>query len=159
MFAIKKPRISLTIVALLVAMLLCACSSEGNNSSQQEEENKTQIEATTYKDTNGGDFAVLAASSTDFTNAGFQLGDSCNIEFENGFTLNDVPYFDGEYVDDGKPVIVAGENSADVVVKNKNADLWSTASLYEGGDVKVTLNTQGKYSEVEKANNTNLGCC
>ena len=153
MTTFRRNYVIVPIIALVVALTLSACASQ--NEADTQEENKTQIEATTYKDINGGDFPVLTASSTDFTNAGFQVGDSCDVEFENGYTLNDVPYFSGEYVEDGKPVIVAGVNFADVVIKNKNANLWSPAELYEGGDVKITLNTQGKYADVEQSNNPN----
>ena len=42
-----------------------------------------------------------------FNELGFALGDSCDISFSNGYTLTDVPYFDGYYVKNGAPVIVA----------------------------------------------------
>lgn len=155
MLTFVKNRFLPIALALFVALALCACSSVGGNGAQQEEA-KTQIEAATYKDTSGGDFAVLTASASDFTRAGFTLGDSCDVEFENGYTLTDVPYFDGEYVDAGKPVIVAGESGVDVIIKNRNADLWTPAELYEGGDVKITLNEQGKFTDTERSNNPNF---
>ncbi len=43
----------------------------------------------------------------DFNASGFDLGDSCEVRFSNGYTLEDVPYYNGYNARSGDPVICA----------------------------------------------------
>ncbi|MBQ6536996.1 MAG: hypothetical protein IJI40_09510, partial [Firmicutes bacterium] len=51
--------------------------------------------------------ALLSLSQEEFEALGFRLGDSCSVEFSYGFYLSNVPFFNGYYVRNGDPVIVA----------------------------------------------------
>ena len=42
----------------------------------------------------------------DFNALGFAFGDSVDVAFSNGKTLNDLPYYNGYYVDMGEPLLV-----------------------------------------------------
>lgn len=51
--------------------------------------------------------ALTALTIQEFEDAGFQLGDSCDVVFGNGYSLEDVPFYDEFYVNESEPVIVA----------------------------------------------------
>ncbi len=91
------------------------------------------------------DSAVTDFTSDDLAEAGFAFGDSCDISFSNGYTLTDVPYFDGYYVRRGQPVLVAYPKEPYITVGRMNGTLWSAAGLSDGDTVTVTMNTPGKY--------------
>lgn len=41
---------------------------------------------------------IINASYDDLSDAGYEFGDSLNVTFSNGYTLEDVPYYNGYYV-------------------------------------------------------------
>ena len=150
MITVKRHFVAYVIVALFVVTCLAGCSNGANsgNSAADEEENVTKIVATTFKTTDT-DSATVTASYKDFINAGFELGDSCNIEFENGYKLEDVPFYSGEYQLEGNPVILANDSTADVIIKNKNADFWTPAELFDSAKVTITLNTKARFKDTQ----------
>ena len=87
----------------------------------------------------------------EFEQSGIQLGDSCDIEFGNGYTLTDVPYFNGYYTKTGEPLIVAYPGSEHVTITLNNTGLWDNAALTEGDSVRITLNEAGKYGTIQEA--------
>ena len=93
----------------------------------------------------------LLTSIDDFTAAGFQLGDSCDISFSNGFTLEDIPFYSGYYTRSGAPLIVGYPGAEHVVVTRNNEGLWEYAGLKDNDTAVVTLNERGKYLKVENA--------
>ncbi len=97
------------------------------------------------------DAAVTSLTSDDLADAGFTFGDSCNISFSNGYSLTDVPYFDGYYVKRGQPVLVAYPKDPNVTVANNNSPLWSVSGLSDGDTVTITMNTPGKYRATYEA--------
>jgi len=60
--------------------------------------------------------ATVNITIEEFNNIGFKLGDSCNIKFSNGYTIDDVPYFNGYYVKNSMPVIVGYPSSTNILV-------------------------------------------
>lgn len=151
---LSKNKVFALLVAFFAAFVLCSCSGNNQSDDAQEydplnDESATAIQASVTKDENSNS-AILAAQNVDFANAGFELGDSCDVEFENGYKLTDVPFYDGEYVSDGESLILSGDNSADIVIKNKNADLWTAAGLFDGCKAKITLNTKEKYKDTQQ---------
>ena len=76
--------------------------------------------------------ALLSLSQEKFEALGFALGDGCSVEFGNGFTLPDVPYFNGYYVRNGEPVIVAYPGDPCVRITLNNMGIWDAAGLSEG---------------------------
>ena len=45
----------------------------------------------------------LISSFEGFLQTGFHLGDSCDLEFSNGFRMEDLPVYDGYYCRSGSP--------------------------------------------------------
>ena len=102
----------------------------------------------------------------DFNKLGFRYGDSVKVQFSNGYTLEDLPYYNGYYVDAGEPLLIAypGYDFIKAAI-NYGADLWEEGGLYAGQKedlfVKanlddhctagVYLNEHGKYLDVQEA--------
>ncbi len=95
--------------------------------------------------------ANLAISIESFNNLGFTLGDSCSVSFSNGYSLKDVPYFNGYYVKNGSPVIVAYPSSSYISITLNNVGIWNTAALADTDTVNITLNEKGKYLATQEA--------
>ncbi len=91
------------------------------------------------------DSAILSLTEDDFRDAGFSFGDSFDVVFSNGYTLTDVPYFNGYYVKTGEPVIVAYPKNDYVLITKNNRGIWTDAELSSDFTVEITLNTAGKY--------------
>lgn len=91
--------------------------------------------------------ALLAISPEEFEEAGFHLGDSCDITFENGLYFEDVPFYDGYYVRVGEPVIVAYPGFGTVKIDYCRASIWDEENLTEGESVTIQMNTPGKYAD------------
>ncbi len=102
------------------------------------------------KDTKFG-AAIIDITIEDFNKLGFALGDSCNISFTNGYTLSDVPYFNGYYVKNGEPVIVAYPSNTNVLITLNNVGIWDSAALTEDCTVTITLNASKKYLATQQA--------
>ena len=107
----------------------------------------------------------------DFNKLGFEYGDSVKVSFSNGFTLEDVPYFNGYYVDAGDPLLIAypGYDYIKAAI-NYGEDLWDEGHLYAGygsGSLgaslyakagldehctaSVVLNEHGTYADIQNA--------
>lgn len=96
------------------------------------------------------DSATMSVSPEEFEAAGFRLGDSCNIEFGNGYSLTDVPYHNGYYVLNGLPVIVAYPGFSYVCITLNNLGIWEPAGLSENESVTIRLHEAGKYSALQE---------
>lgn len=125
----------------LVLLMTVACSKK---------EDDSVIKATMHKDAKF-DCADLNMTADDFTNLGYEFGDSFDITFPNGTVYEDVPYFNGYYVKTGKPVIVAYPKFDYVLIANNNSDLWTLFGFKDGDEVTLKLNTKGKYIETQNA--------
>ncbi len=90
----------------------------------------------------------------DFNALGFKYGDSVTVRFSNGFTMDDLPYFSGYYVNVGEPLLVAypGYDYIKAVI-NYGKDVWEFAVLDESMTASVTLSEHGKYLDVQEASN------
>ncbi|MBQ3864927.1 MAG: tyrosine-protein phosphatase [Clostridia bacterium] len=110
----------------------------------------------------------------DFNALGFRYGDSVDVAFSNGYVLEDIPYYNGYYVDAGYPLLIAypGYDYIKAAV-NYGDDLWETGDLYTpSGDspkeepedslwlkagleehvtASVTLREKGKYADIQEA--------
>lgn len=94
--------------------------------------------------------ATVALSPAEFEKAGFKLGDSCDIIFEKGYTIKDVPYYNGYYVKNDEPVIVAYPGFANVSITYNNKGIWDEAKLTDGEKVTIRLKESGKYSAIQE---------
>lgn len=106
--------------------------------------------AATHETKFGG--VYLDITIDDFNKLGFELGDSVNVEFSNGYKVSDIPYFDGYYTKTAEPLICAypGYPHIDVCINNGDP-MWEQAGLKEGDTGTVTLHERGKYATVQKA--------
>ena len=95
--------------------------------------------------------ALLNMSQEEFEDLGFRLGDSCSVTFQNGYALTDVPYFNGYYVKNGAPVIVAYPGDPYVRITLNNMGIWDSAGLNNGDSVTITLEQAGKYLAIQEA--------
>ncbi len=95
--------------------------------------------------------AIVNAPVSSFNDSGFSLGDSCDVIFSNGYSLSDVPYFNGYYVKNGDPVIVAYPGDSNIRITLNNVGIWETANLSEEYTVTITLKEAKKYLATQEA--------
>jgi len=97
-------------------------------------------------------FGGIEAAITidDFNALGFSTGDSVDITFSNGAQLKDVPYYNGYYIRTGEPVICAypGYNLLYICFYN-GKDLYDALQLDGSTTVTLTMNTPGKYLDIQ----------
>ncbi|MBQ6487862.1 MAG: tyrosine-protein phosphatase [Solobacterium sp.] len=147
---------------MIAAVSLCACQKE----EQVQEDPKIENYAIIHETEFGG--VYIKSTIDDFNKLGFTYGDSVNVEFSNGFKLEDVPYYSGYYVDAGQPLLIAypGYDYIKAAV-NYGDDLWETAGLQQKNDpqlnlwlqsdldehdtASVYLNERGKYADIQAA--------
>ena len=128
------------------ASVLCACQKEEQVQPEPKIENCAIIHETEF----GG--VYIKSTIDDFNKLGFVYGDSVNVEFSNGFKLEDVPYYNGYYVDAGQPLLIAypGYDYIKTAV-NYGDDLWETAGLQQKNDPRLNLWMQSKLEEHDTA--------
>lgn len=93
-------------------------------------------------------------SVDDFHALGFEFGDSLNVAFSNGYTMEDLPYYNGFYVDIGDPEVIGypGAETIQITV-NYGEDPWETAGVTEKDTVTISLAEKGKYKSIQDALN------
>ena len=88
----------------------------------------------------------------DFNTLGFVYGDSVDVEFSNGYKLEDLPYYNGYYTLTGDPLLVAYPGYPYIkTCINNGDDLWNIAALTENDTATVTLRETGKYADIQDA--------
>ncbi len=94
----------------------------------------------------------VMVSIDDFQALGFELGDSLDAAFSNGYTMEDVPYYNGYYVDIGDPEVIGypGAETIQMAVTFGD-DLWEKAGVSESDTVTISLNEKGKYKSTQDA--------
>lgn len=145
-----KKKFVITFAVFVIAIaVLAACDSPDPADKESDEPNTVRIDCTVTRDTKY-DQAVFSVSPEEFEKAGFNLGDSCDVSFGNGFELTDIPFYNGYYVKTGTPLIVAYPGFGTVCVTYNNTGIWDYANLTEGLNVSIKLNKDGKYSAVQE---------
>ena len=88
----------------------------------------------------------------EFNALGFVYGDSIDIHFSNGHSLEDIPYYNGFYTKNGEPLLVAYPGYPYVRAGfNNGGDLYDVAGLTENATATVVLREKGKYREIQEA--------
>lgn len=126
---------------LLIALCLIGCGKQASPLSA------------TYSVIRDPDFgaAHLNVSIEDFLDAGFHLGDSLDISFSNGNTLEDIPFYNGYYTKTTMPVVVAYPGYSHIAVAFNNGDpMWEKMELSPEDSAVVTLREAGKYRTVQE---------
>ncbi len=133
---------------LMAAVLLFGLSACGGN------RQRTDVSVSGLPIIHEPEFGGVYITITidDFNARGFRYGDSVDLSFSNGYTLNDLPYYNGYYVDAGEVLVIAYPGYAYVkAAVNYGADLWETAGVDKTDTASVRLNTPGKYREIQEA--------
>jgi len=142
---VKPTRALLIAFALCVAVLLCGCGA------RHEDATPTVADcALLHEPEFGGVYIQMTIE--DFNALGFQYGDSVNVSFSNGYTLEDLPYFNGYYTANGEPLLIAypGYDYIKAAINNGD-DLWTVAGLQEGLTGSITLAEKGRYLDIQNA--------
>lgn len=88
----------------------------------------------------------------EFGELGFAFGDSMDITFSNGYTMEDIPYYNGYYTDPGRPLLIGYPGSESICLKiNYGDDLWDQAGVTEADTAAVSLAAAGAYKDVQEA--------
>ncbi|MBR3212550.1 MAG: tyrosine-protein phosphatase [Firmicutes bacterium] len=124
----------LMIAALLI--IVCMAVSSCGKAAPEPVDDKPVIEnlAIQHEPEFGG--VYIRITIDDFNALGFEYGDSVKVVFSNGYTLEDIPYYNGYYVDAGDPLLIAypGYDYIKAAI-NYGADLWDEGRLYSGIDM------------------------
>ena len=87
----------------------------------------------------------------EFNEKGFSFGDGITVEFDNGFTLENIPYYSGYYVNIGEPLACGYPGYPHVaIVRNYSAPMWEESGVTEDTRAAVTLVQKGEYLATEE---------
>ena len=90
----------------------------------------------------------------DFKKMGFELGDSVDIEFSNGYKLEDIPHYNGYYAKTGDVMLISYPSYGFVKVCICNGDnLWGKVNVKTNDTAKIKVREKSKYSNTQKAFN------
>lgn len=143
----------LSIILIVLLCILGVVVYENNRPvtpDQQEDILEIRDRTIMHEEKFGGVYIDITIA--DFNALGFSFGDSVDLTFTNGYVLEDIPYYNGYYVDEGDPLLVgypgypyirAGFNYGD--------DLWVVAGVSENDKATVTLREAAKYLDVQQA--------
>ena len=94
----------------------------------------------------------ITATIDEFNDLGYRYGDSVDVTFSNGYRLEDQPYYNGYYTENGESLLVAypGYDYIKACINNGD-DLWVVAGLTEEDTATVTLRQRGKYLPIQDA--------
>ncbi len=135
--------ITLLSISLIAGMILTSCNNKQKESSELQTittGNISVIHEVSF-DSVYGDLTI-----EQFMNLGFEFGDSVDVYFSTGDVFEDVPFFDGYYVESGKPLVVGypGYPHIDFGFNNKGG-LWQSLGLTEEDTICISLNEKAKY--------------
>ena len=155
----KISGIKIFVLALLI-LSLCACQKK------KEESNPSIADYPIEHEMEYGGVYIKIAID-DFNALGFSFGDSIDLTFDNGRKLEDIPYYNGYYVDAGEPLLIGypgyeyikatinyGQDLWDEFSLKAPANvegLWKKAVLEEHNTATITLHEKGKYLPIQEA--------
>ena len=155
----KISGIKILVLALLI-LSLCACQKK------KEESNPSITDYPIEHEMEYGGVYIKIAID-DFNALGFSFGDSIDLTFDNGRKLEDIPYYNGYYVDAGEPLLIGypgyeyikatinyGQDLWDefsLKVPANVEGLWKKAVLEEHNTATITLHEKGKYLPIQEA--------
>ena len=155
----KISGIKILVLALLL-FSLCACQKK------KEESNPSIADYPIEHEMEYGGVYIKIAID-DFNALGFSFGDSIDLTFDNGKNLEDIPYYNGYYVDAGEPLLIGypgyeyikatinyGQDLWDefsLKVPANVEGLWKKAVLEEHNTATITLHEKGKYLPIQEA--------
>ena len=156
----KKIREFKILILVLLLFSLCACQKK------KEESNPSIADYPIEHEMEYGGVYIKIAID-DFNALGFSFGDSIDLTFDNGRKLEDIPYYNGYYVDAGEPLLIGypgyeyikatinyGQDLWDefsLKVPANVEGLWKKAVLEEHNTATITLHEKGKYLPIQEA--------
>ncbi len=141
-----KTKIRRSVPLLLLCAALCAAALGGCGAKKGRLEN-CELH---HEEEFGG--VYICCTIEDFNKRGFAYGDSVDVVFSNGYELTDLPYYNGYYTDNGKPLLVAYPGYPYIKAGiNNGDDLYTIAGLREDDTATVTLREKGKYADIQDA--------
>lgn len=87
----------------------------------------------------------------EFCDSGFTFGDSIDIAFDNGFSVKDVPFYNGYYAKMGS-ILACGYPGHEhvAIARAQGGSLWKETGVTEKNKVTITLHEKGKYLSVQE---------
>ena len=149
-FSPSKPCTRAQIVTFLSRYAQGAGSSEEPKGGEGEPSPVTGDLALIHEPEFGGIY--ITKTINEFNAMGFEYGDSVDVIFSSGYSLIDVPYYNGYYTDNGEPLLIAypGYDYIKACINNGD-DLWAVAEIEEGDTAGIVLREKGKYLDIQKA--------
>lgn len=142
----KKLLISLLLVIPIV--LCAACGSEPYHPPKS----RTYLQDVPIEHETKFGGVYIHLTIDEFNARSYEYGDSVKITFSNGFVLDDLPYFNGFYVDMGEPLLVAYPGYPYIRAGyNNGEDMWVKAGLTEADTATIELKEKGKYRALQEA--------
>jgi protein tyrosine/serine phosphatase len=136
-----------TALALLLALLMLMGALAG---CRKKEGKLTTGELGVIKDEEFGNI-YFDLTIEEFNALGFAFGDSVDIEFDNGKSFKDVPYYSGYYVPVGEMLVCGYPGYPHpVIAENYGAGTWEGFGVSEDTKVTLTLNEKAKYIDVQE---------
>ena len=134
----------------IVVLLLCAALSLSGLSGCGRKTPSLSRANIMHEEEFGGVYIDITID--DFNKLGFEYGDSVDVEFSNGCKLEDIPYYNGYYTQNGEELLVAypGYPYIKACINNGN-DLWEEAGLASKDSAEVVLREKGKYKDIQSA--------
>ena len=98
----------------------------------------------------GGVYAKI--SIEDFNKLGFEYGDSVDVYFTKGQTIEDIPYYNGYYVDVDNPLVVGYPGSDYIKIGvNYGVDIWEAFTLVPEDTITIKLHKAKKYLDIQES--------
>lgn len=129
-------KISSFLVFTIGFALLFSCSSTKTASSEEPVVQGTITEVEKYG------HVVLDISIEEFARLGYELGDTVDVLFSSGYIVEDIPYFNGYYVDAGEPMIRAYPGDEFIAVCINYGKMNETAGGEVGDGVEIWLHSK-----------------
>ena len=122
-------------VLLIVLVALCAVTAQAvvevNQSLPVEEGTITAFEKYGH--------ASLDITIEKMFADGYELGDTLDVEFSNGYKFTNIPFYDGYYVAKGEPLVRAYPGHETIAVCINYGKVYEVAGLSVGDTVRITL--------------------
>ena len=134
---------------LLVALAFCfSVSAQSINESG----GSLPVQKGSVKEIETYGHALLDITIKDFLAAGYELGDTVDVVFDNGYSLTDIPFFNGYYVQEGEPLLRAYPGDTNIAVCINYGNLSEVAGISAGAKVKISLNKKAAALETQTLN-------
>ncbi len=83
---------------------------------------------------------------------GYELGDTVDVEFSNGYKFTNIPFYNGYYVAKGEPLLRAYPGHETIAVCINYGKVYEVAGLNVGDSVKISLSEKGAELDTQVLN-------